>query len=304
MRGARDTPEHSARLARAGPSSHGRDGGDVAAASDLPRAPASSLPSAASAQRSGGESAGTRRHRADTARGGCPSPPGTTVRCRRRTRPRVTARSRAPVSEDRRALPGGGAPAAGGRTVPVAGQAAPASLGFAVPPRRGRDVRRWRHATRPGRAPPLRARAVRGSSLLAGAPGSSRPPLSVNAQKTRPQVHVHHVRGASPVYPSEVKEKPAESGTRVAVGSTARGHRYSGLSQSEPNPPKDEITAACSDCPGGRRGQTAGTRHGPSPAPVAWQPWARFSDSPPALRLRSGNAAPSRGRQEYVNYFS
>lgn len=57
MRGARDTPEHSARLARAGPSSHGRDGGDVTAASDLPRAPASSLPSAASAQRSGGGSA-------------------------------------------------------------------------------------------------------------------------------------------------------------------------------------------------------------------------------------------------------
>lgn len=57
MRGARDTPEHSARLARAGPSSHGRDGGDIAAASDLPRAPASSLPSTASAQRSGGGSA-------------------------------------------------------------------------------------------------------------------------------------------------------------------------------------------------------------------------------------------------------
>lgn len=38
-------------------------------------------------------------------------------------------------------MPGVGAPAAGGRTVPVAGQAAPASLGFAVPPRRGRDVR-------------------------------------------------------------------------------------------------------------------------------------------------------------------
>lgn len=49
-------------------------------------------------------------------------------------------------------MPGVGAPAAGGRTVPVAGQAAPASLGFAVPPRRGRDVRRWRHATCPGRA--------------------------------------------------------------------------------------------------------------------------------------------------------
>lgn len=60
------------------------------------------------------------------------------------------------------------------------------------------------------------------------------------------------------MYPSEVKEKPAESGTRVAAGSTARGHRHSGLSQSEPNPPKGEITAACSDCPGGRRGQTDG----------------------------------------------
>lgn len=61
------------------------------------------------------QAAGPRRHRADTARGGCPSPPGTAVRCRRRTRPRVTARSRAPVSEDRRALPGGGARPRGAR---------------------------------------------------------------------------------------------------------------------------------------------------------------------------------------------